>query len=310
MEKTAKIYVAGHKGLVGSAVVAALSKAGYTNLLLRSHSELDLMDTQAVNEFFTNEKPEYVIDSAAKVGGIQANIDYPAEFLYENLQIQNNVMWAAKSIGVKKFLFIGSAVVYPNNSPQPMKEEYFMQGAPDPTKSGYAYAKIAGVKLAEYINDEFGLSFTSCLPTNIYGENDNFNPKTSHVIPALIRRMHEAKVNKTPEVAIWGNGTARREFLYVDDLAEAIVWIMEKYNDKQFLNIGTGEDISMRELAEKIKDLVGYQGKLTFDTSKPEGIPKRLFDVTRLQATGWHYSITLDEGLKRTYDWYLKNIAQ
>ena len=310
MEKSVKIYVAGHTGLVGAAIVRRLENDGYNNLVLRTHSELDLMNSMAVKEFFTTEKPEYVIDSAAKVGGIQANIDYPAEFLYENLQIQNNLIWSAKESGVKKLLFIASAVIYPNDSPQPMKEEYFMTGEPDPTKSGYAHAKIAGVKFCEYIHDEFGMTFISCAPTNIYGENDNFDPKTSHVIPALIRRLHEAKVNNTPEVVVWGNGNPRREFLYVDDLADAAVWMMERYDQKQFLNIGTGEDVSMRELAETLKKLVGYEGALVFDASKPEGIPKRLFDVSRLHATGWHHKINFEEGLKRTYDYYLANIAK
>ncbi|MGC1177243.1 MAG: GDP-L-fucose synthase [Candidatus Saccharimonadales bacterium] len=309
MNRAAAIYVAGHTGLIGNVVVKKLKDKGYNNLLLRAHSELDLMDAVAVKDFFTSEKPNYVIDCAAKVGGIQANVTYPAEFLYENLQIQNNLMWSAKGTGVKKFLFVSSAVIYPNECPQPMKEEYFMQGAPDPTKSGYAYAKIAGVKFCEYINDEFGQHFISCVPTNIYGAGDNFNPETSHVIPALIRRMHEAKVTKKPEVIIWGTGNGRREFLYVDDLADAIVWLMENYDQKQFVNVGTGEDISIKELAGLIKKLTGYQGRLVFDSTKPEGTPRRLFDTSRLNDAGWHYKIGFEEGLKRTYKWYMDTIV-
>jgi len=302
MDKSAKIYVAGHAGLIGTAVTENLKKSGYTNLLLRTHAELDLLDTAAVKSFFETEKPEYVVDIAAKVGGIQANIDYPAEYFYENMQIQNNLMWSAKIAQVKRFLFVGSAVVYPNDSPQPMKEEYFMRGEPDVTKSGYAHAKIGGVK--------FGLSFNTCLPTNIYGVNDNFNPETAHVIPALLMRMHDAKVNNADEVVIWGKGNARREFLYVDDLAEAIVWLLGNYTEKQFVNVGTGEDVSMRELAEEIKDLVGFEGKLVFDATKPEGIPRRLFDVSRIHNAGWRHKVELHEGLERTYAYYLENVAK
>lgn len=310
MDKSTKIFVAGHKGLVGSAIVRKLQQEGYENLVLRTRQQLDLMDQVAVEAFFESEKPEYVIDSAAKVGGIKANMTYPAEFLYENLQIQNNLIWSAKKYGVQKFLFLGSSCIYPNNSPQPMKEEYFSTGAPEPTNEAYAYAKIAGMKLCEYIYDEFGLNFTSCMPTNIYGENDNFDPETSHVIPSLIRRMHEAKVANTPEVVIWGTGVSRREFLHVDDLADAVVWQLTQYNDKQFLNIGTGEDISIKELAYIVKDLVGYEGELIFDSTKPDGMPKKLLDVTRLHEAGWKHKIQFEDGLKRTYDWYLENIAK
>lgn len=310
MDKSSKIYVAGHLGLVGSAVVRRLKKEGFTNLILKSRADLDLMDREAVNNFFKSEMPEYVIDSAAKVGGIKANMTYPAEFLYENLQIQNNLMWAAKESGVKKFLFLGSSCIYPRECPQPMKEEYFMEGRPEPTNEAYAYAKIAGMKLCEYINDEFGMDFTSCMPTNIYGENDNFDPETSHVIPSLLRRMHEAKVGNAPELVIWGTGNSRREFLHVDDLAEAIVWLLNNYSQKQFLNIGTGEDISIKELAEVIKQLVGYKGKLVYDVTKPDGMPKKLLDVSLLHTAGWHHKISFEEGLKRTYEWYLTEIAQ
>jgi GDP-L-fucose synthase len=309
MGKNSKIYVAGHRGLVGAATVRRLQKAGYKNLILRTRHELDLMDQATVRKFFKTEKPEYVVDSAAKVGGIKANMTYPAEFLYENLQIQNNLIWAAKEIGVKKFLFLGSSCIYPRDSKQPMKEEYFMEGKPEPTNEAYAYAKISGMKMCEYIYDEFGQKFTSCMPTNIYGENDNFNPDTSHVIPSLIHRMHEAKVDKAPQVVVWGTGNSRREFLHVDDLADAIVWLLENYEEKQFLNIGTGEDISIKELAEIIKRLVGYDGNLVFDATKPDGMPRKLLDVSKLHATGWRHKISFEEGLKRTYDWYLENVT-
>ncbi|HSE29135.1 MAG TPA: GDP-L-fucose synthase [Candidatus Saccharimonadales bacterium] len=309
MDKSAKIFVAGHRGMVGSAIVRELKNKGYTNIITKTRDELNLLDQKVVNDFFASEKPEYVVDSAAKVGGIKANMTYPAEFLYENLVIQNNLIWAAKEAGVKKFLFLGSSCIYPRQSPQPMKEEYFLDGKPEPTNEGYAIAKIAGMKLCEYIYTEFNQKFISCMPTNIYGENDNFDPETSHVVPSLLRRIHEAKVSNTPEVVIWGTGVSRREFLHVDDLAEACVWMLESYNDKQFLNVGTGEDISIKELAETIQKLVGYQGKLVFDATKPDGMPKKLLDVSKLKDAGWTYKIKFEDGLKRTYDWYLKNIA-
>jgi GDP-L-fucose synthase len=310
MEKLSKIYVAGHRGLVGAAVVRKLQAEGYSNLLLKTRQELDLMDSKKVHDFFMSEKPEYVLDSAAKVGGIKANMTWPAEFLYENLQLQNNLIWSSKEAGVKKFLFLGSSCIYPRDCPQPMKEEYFMQGKPEPTNEAYAYAKITGMKMCEYIYDEFDMKFTSCMPTNIYGENDNFDPETSHVIPSLIHRMHEAKVNNLPEVVIWGTGASRREFLHVDDLADAIVWLLKNYDQKQFLNIGTGEDISIKELAEVIKKLVDYQGNLTFDASKPDGMPKKLLDVSKLHKAGWRHKIKFEDGLARTYEWYLKNVAK
>jgi GDP-L-fucose synthase len=310
MDTSAKIYVAGHKGLVGSAVVRRLQDEGFTNLVLKTRDELDLLDAAAVHDFFKREKPEYVVDSAARVGGIKANMTYPVEFLYENLQIQNNLMWNAKETGVRKFLFLGSSCIYPRDCPQPMKEDYFMQGKPEPTNEAYAYAKISGMKLCEYIYDEYNMRFTSCMPTNIYGENDNFDLETSHVLPALMRRMHEAKVANAPEVVIWGTGNSRREFLHVDDLADAIVWLLENYDKKEFLNIGTGEDISIKELAETLQGLIGYKGKLVFDSTKPDGMPRKLLDVSRLHAAGWHHKIGFTEGLKRTYDWYLANIAK
>lgn len=308
MNKADKIYIAGHKGLVGSAVTDRLKAEGYSNILVRTRQELDLFDQKAVREFFESEKPDYVVDSAARVGGIKANMTYPAEFLYENLQIQNNLIWSAKETGVKKFLFLGSSCIYPRDCPQPMKEEYFMQGKPEPTNEAYAYAKITGMKMCEYIHDEYGMNFISCMPTNIYGENDNFNPETSHVIPSLINRMHEAKVNKVDEVIIWGTGVSRREFLHVDDLADAIVWLLSNYNDKQFLNIGTGTDVSIKELAELVKEIIGYEGTLVFDATKPDGMPKKLLDVSKLNETGWKNKIELREGLARTYEWYQKEV--
>jgi GDP-L-fucose synthase len=309
IDKTAKIYVAGHTGVVGSAITKRLHDLGYINLVLKTRAELDLMDQLAVSNFFSTDKPEYVIDSAAKVGGIKANMTYPAEFLMENLQIQNNLIWSAKIANVKKFIFLGSSCIYPRDCPQPMKESYFMEGKPEPTNEAYAYAKIAGIKLCEYIYDEFQMDFTSCMPTNIYGENDNFDPETAHVIPSLINRMHQAKTHQAPEVVIWGTGNSRREFLYVDDLANAVVWLLEKYDKKQFLNIGTGEDISIKELAELIKKVVGYEGELVFDSTKPDGMPRKLLEVSKIHNTGWRHEIDLDSGLKRTYKWYLANIA-
>lgn len=305
MKKTDKIYVAGHRGLVGSAIVRKLQAEGFSNLVLRTHKELDLTDPQAVEALFAKEKPDYVILAAARVGGIKANMTYPAEFLYQNLQIQNNVIWSALKHKTKKLLFLGSSCIYPRNSKQPMKEDYFFEGKPEPTNEAYAIAKIAGMKLCEYIYTEHGLTFISCMPTNIYGEGDNFDLESSHVIPALMRRMHEAKVAGAPEVVIWGSGVSRREFLHADDLADAVFWLMQSYEDKQFLNIGTGTDISIKELAHVIQDVVGYEGKLVFDTTKPDGMPKKLLDVSRLHAQGWKHTIPFDDGLTRTYRWFV-----
>jgi GDP-L-fucose synthase len=306
MKKSAKIYVAGHRGLVGSAITRRLEAEGFSNLVLRSHKELDLTDPQAVEAFFAAEKPEYVILAAARVGGIKANMTYPAEFLYQNLQIQNNVMWSALKHKTRKLLFLGSSCIYPRNSRQPMKEEYFFEGAPEPTNEAYAIAKIAGMKFCEYVYQEHGLTFISCMPTNLYGEGDNFDLESSHVVPALMRRMHEAKVSGAPQVVIWGSGKSRREFLHVDDLADAVVWLMQNYDDKQFLNVGSGMDISVKELAELIQKVVGYEGELVFDTSKPDGMPKKLLDVSRLHALGWQHTIPFTDGLKRTYRWFVE----
>lgn len=309
MKKDSKIFIAGHNGLVGSAVVRNLESKGFTNLIYRTRSELDLMDQMQVQAFFKEENPEYVVDCAAKVGGIKANMTYPAEFLFENLQIQNNLMWSAKDIEVKKFLFLGSSCIYPRECRQPMKEEYFMEGKPEPTNEAYAYAKISGMKLCEYIFTEHNLNFTSCMPTNLYGENDNFDPETSHVMPALLRRIHEAKEGNLDEVVIWGTGESRREFLHVDDAADAIVFLLENYENKEFLNIGTGEDVSIKDLAYMIKGIIGYTGKLRFDATKPDGMPKKLLDVSKLHELGWKHTVQLEEGLERTYKWYVDNIV-
>jgi GDP-L-fucose synthase len=305
MNKADKIYVAGHRGLVGAAITKRLKSEGFTNLLLRSHDELDLTDPKQVEQFFKAEQPDYVILAAARVGGIKANMTYPAEFLYENLQIQNNVMWSAMKYKAKKLLFLGSSCIYPRDCKQPMREDYFFEGKPEPTNEAYAIAKIAGMKLCEYIHTEHGLAFISCMPTNVYGEGDTFDFEKSHVIPALIRRMHEAKVSGAPEVTIWGSGNSRREFLHRDDLADAVFWLMQNYEAKDFLNVGTGTDISIKELAGLVKEVVGYQGRLVFDTTKPDGMPKKLLDVGKLHSLGWHHQIKFEDGLQRTYRWFL-----
>jgi GDP-L-fucose synthase len=302
LAKTDKIFVAGHRGMVGSAIVRRLLAAGYTNLVTRTRQELDLLDQAAVRAFFESERPAAVVLSAAKVGGIKANMSAPADFLYQNLQIQNNVIWEAHRAGVKKLLFLGSSCIYPRGCPQPMKEEYLLDGKPEPTNEGYAIAKIAGMKLCEKIHEQFGETFISCMPTNIYGPGDNLDPESSHVIPALLRRFHEAKRDNVPEVAIWGSGSSRREFLHVDDLAEAVQFLLESYDDRQFLNVGTGEDISIKELAEMIRDLVGYEGRLVFDTSKPDGMPLKRLDVSRINALGWKHRVDFADGLREAYE--------
>ncbi len=310
MNKDSKIYVAGHRGLVGSAIVRKLQADGYKNLVLKTRQELDLQDADVVSAFFKKERPEYVVLAAAKVGGIKANMTYPSEFLIENLRIQNNVIWSSHENGVRKMLFLGSSCIFPRNSAQPMKEDYFMEGRPEPTNEAYAIAKIAGLKLCEYIYSEFGKKFVSCMPTNIYGPGDHFDSESSHVIPALISRMHHAKKDGTPEVVIWGTGNTRREFLHCDDLADAVSFLLKNYDEQLFINVGTGEDISIKELAYLIKDVVGYKGSLVFDSSKPDGFPRKLLDVSRIHKLGWHHKISFDEGLKRTYSWYLANLAK
>ncbi len=354
MKKNSKIYVAGHRGMVGSAIVRRLKAEGYTNLILRTRQELDLLDQAAVRQFFEQEKPEYVFLAAAKVGGILANNTYRAQFIYENLQIQNNVIHFAYLNGVKKLLFLGSSCIYPKFAPQPMKEEHLLTGSLEPTNEPYAIAKIAGIKMCEAYWDQYGCRFISAMPTNLYGPNDNFDLETSHVLPALIRKMHlgkclaqnnwrnlRADLNKRPiegvdgqgtehqilsilekygiryqkttengkqvVVTLWGTGTPRREFLHVDDLADACVFLMEQYNEKQFVNVGVGKDLAIKELAEMIQEIVGFQGTIVWDTQKPDGTPRKLLDVSRLDQLGWRARISLREGIQRTYQWFLEN---
>ncbi len=307
MEKNAKIYVAGHRGLVGSALVRNLTAAGHSNIITRTRSELNLLDTAAVNEFFAIEKPDYVFLAAAKVGGIMANKTYPADFIYENLTVQNNIIHAAHEYKVTKLLFLGSSCIYPKLAPQPIKEEYLLSGPLEPTNDAYAIAKIAGIMLCQSYRRQYGSNFISVMPTNLYGENDNFDLETSHVLPALIRRFHEAKITNSPSITLWGSGTPMREFLHVDDLATACVHLMHTYNEGDIVNIGTGTDVTIKELAETIASVVGYQGILEWDTSKPDGTPRKLLDVSKLHSLGFNHSIELPAGIARTYQWYLQN---
>jgi GDP-L-fucose synthase len=304
VEKDAKLYVAGHRGLVGSAIMRKLKKEGYNNLVYRTSSDLDLRRQEKVEKFFEEEKPEYVILAAAKVGGIQANDKYSAEFLYDNLMIESNVIEAAYQNDVKKLLFLGSSCIYPKFAEQPMKEDYLLSGKLESTNEGYAVAKITGIKLCEHYNKQYDTNFISAMPTNLYGPNDNFDLETSHVLPALIRKFHEAKVNDEDEVVIWGTGKPRREFLHVDDLADSLLFLMNNYNGNQFVNIGVGKDISILELAELIKDIVGFEGKIVNDLSKPDGTPRKLLDVSKLNNLGWEAQISLEEGVKDTYEWF------
>lgn len=313
MNADSKIYVAGHKGLVGSAIVRRLEELGYTNLLYRTSAQLDLRNQQAVEDFFAVEKPEYVFLAAAKVGGIHANNTYRAEFIYDNLAIQLNVIHAAYRHGVRKLLFLGSSCIYPKFAPQPMKEEHLLTGELEPTNEPYAIAKIAGIKMCEAYNSQYGTNFISVMPTNLYGPNDNFDLENSHVLPALIRKFHEAKVENKPEVEIWGTGEPKREFLYVDDLADACVFLMNNYDYRDlgsFVNIGTGEDLSIKQLAEMIKDIVGFDGGIKFDSSKPDGTPRKLLDVSRLKSLGWAAGTSLEEGLKKTYEHFVSGAVQ
>lgn len=307
MEKNAKIYIAGHRGLVGSAIKRKFELKGYTNLIYQTHSELDLTIQQLVNQFFEKERPEYVILAAAKVGGILANCTYPADFIYQNLMIEANVIHAAYKYGVKKLLFLGSSCIYPKFAPQPMKEKYLLTGELEETNEAYAIAKIAGIRLCKYYNQQYGTNFISVMPTNLYGPHDNFDLQTSHVMPALIRKFHEAKINNEPEVVVWGTGKPRREFLHVDDMADACIYLMQNCDTEKigdFVNIGTGKDISIEELTEMITQIVEYNGKIVYDASKPEGTPQKLLDVTKLDSLGWSPSIVLKEGIKDTYCWY------
>lgn len=310
MDKNVKIYVAGHRGLVGSALVRKLESKGYTNLIYRTHSELDLTNQQAVNEFFDLEKPEYVFLAAAKVGGILANSTYPADFIYQNIMIETNVIHAAYKSGVKKLLFLGSSCIYPKFAPQPMKEEYLLTGELEETNEAYAIAKIAGIRLCKHYNQQYGTNFMSVMPTNLYGPNDNYDLQTSHVMPALIRKFHEAKINNEPEVVVWGTGKPRREFLHVDDMADACVYLMDNFDAKdvgEFVNIGVGEDITITELVELIKEVVGFEGEIVYDTSKPDGTPQKLLDVLRLEGLGWKSEISLKEGIRNAFTAYLKS---
>src|SRR4051794_3837539 len=307
VQKSDKIFVAGHRGLVGSALVRRLQQDGFERLITRSRSELDLRKPSEVARFFAEEKPAYVILAAAKVGGIKANNDSPVEFLLENLEMQNNVVRAAYETGVRKLLFLGSSCIYPRMAPQPIPESALLSGPLEPTNEAYAIAKIAGIKLCQAYAREHGANFVSLMPTNLYGPNDNFDLLTSHVLPALLRKAHVAKEENARELVVWGSGNPRREFLHVDDLAAACVFLLEKYDSPEIINVGCGEDISIRELAELICDVVGFKGELSWDTTKPDGTPRKLLDVSKIHALGWRHGIGFREGIRRTYEWFLEN---
>jgi GDP-L-fucose synthase len=307
MNPFSKIYIAGHTGLVGSAILRCLQSQGYSNLILRTHRELDLEIQKDINDFFETERPEYVFLAAAKVGGIYANNTYPADFIYNNLIIEANVIHAAYKYGVKKLLFLGSSCIYPRLAPQPMKEEYLLTGLLEPTNEPYAIAKIAGIKLCQSYNRQYGTNFISVMPTNLYGPNDNYDPMNSHVLPALIRRFHEARIQGLPSVEVWGTGSPRREFMYSLDMADACVFLIENYNSGEIVNIGIGEDITIRELASLISEVVGYEGEIRWDTGKPEGTPQKLLDVSRLHSMGWKPKTSLKDGLRFTYQDFLKS---
>lgn len=309
MDKNSKIYVAGHRGLVGSAIVKNLKEKGYMNIIGKTHEELDLKDQKAVRSFFEEEKPEYVFLAAAKVGGINANNNYPADFIYENLEIQNNVIKASFDYKVNKLLFLGSSCIYPKMCPQPIKEEYLLSGYLEPTNEAYALAKISGLKMCQFFKKQYDANFISCMPTNLYGPNDNFDLNSSHVMPALIRKFHEAKVNNEDFVEVWGTGTPLREFLHVDDMADGCVFLMENYDGEEHVNIGTGKEITIRELAETIKEIVGFTGKLKFNKDKPDGTPRKLLDVSKLEGLGWKYKVELKDGIKSAYEWYMETIS-
>lgn len=304
MRTSDKIYIAGHRGLVGSAILRYLENAGYTNLITCTHKELDLADRTAVRSFFKTERPRYVFLAAAKVGGIAANKTYPADFIRDNLFIQTNVIEAAHEYKVVKLLFLGSSCIYPRLAPQPIKEEYLLTGALEPTNDAYAVAKIAGITMCQAYHRQHGSNFISIMPTNLYGPHDNFDPETSHVLPALIRRFHEAKEINSPNVTVWGTGSPRREFLHVDDLAAACHHLMQKYNDPEIVNVGTGRDISIKELAETIRTIVGYKGEILWDSTKPDGTPRKLLDVSKLHNLGFSHTIDLETGIRHTYNWY------
>lgn len=302
MQKDSKIYVAGHRGMVGSAIVRKLESEGYSNIVKRRSSELDLREQSAVNAFFENERPEFVFMSAAKVGGIVANNTYRADFIYDNMMIEANVIHASYSYQVKKMLFLGSSCIYPKLAPQPLKEEYLLEGYLEPTNEPYAIAKIAGIKMSEAFRDQYGCNFISAMPTNLYGPNDNYDLQNSHVLPALLRKFHAAVQEGRKEVEIWGTGSPRREFLHVDDLADACVFLMNEYDEKGFVNVGTGSDVSIKELAEMVARVTGFEGELVFDTSKPDGTPRKLMDSGRLHRLGWKHRIELEEGIRAVYN--------
>ncbi len=304
MNKDSKVYIAGHRGLVGSALLRKLQSEGYKNIILKTRSELDLLDNDAVKTFFEKEKPEYIFLAAAKVGGIVANNEYSADFIYENLKVQGNIIHNSYLNNVKKLLFLGSSCIYPKLAPQPIKEDYFLDGKLEPTNKAYAVAKIAGITMCQAYNKQYGTNFISVMPTNLYGTNDNFDLKSSHVLPALLRKFHEAKINNKKEVEIWGTGSPKREFLHVDDLADACVFLMNNYNDSEIINIGTGEDVFIKELADLIKDTVKFSGEIVWDSSKPDGTPRKLLDVSKIHNLGWHHKIELTDGIKTTYEWY------
>ncbi|WP_288479648.1 GDP-L-fucose synthase [uncultured Clostridium sp.] len=307
MKKESKIFVAGHRGLVGSAIVRNLKEKEFKNIIVRTHNELDLTNQIEVRKFFEKEKPEYVFLAAAKVGGINANNTYPADFIYENLMIQNNVIKASHDFKVKKLLFLGSTCIYPKMAPQPIKEEYLLTGSLEETNEAYAIAKISRLEMCKFFKRQYGDNFISCMPTNLYGPNDNFDLKNSHVLPALLRKFHEAKINNKETVEIWGTGTPLREFLYVDDMADACVFLMENYDGEQHVNIGTGEEVSIKQLAETIQRVVGFKGKLVFNTEMPDGTPRKLTTVENLNRLGWKYKVNLEEGIKLAYSWFLTN---
>ena len=304
MKSNSRIYVAGHRGLVGSAIIRSLKQRGFENLITRTHAELELMDAVAVKDFFEQAKPEYVFLAAAKVGGIHANSTYPADFMRENLIVQTNVIHESWRQGVVKLLFLGSSCIYPKLCPQPIKEEYLLSGELEKTNDAYALAKIAGIKTCQSYNQQHGTHFISAMPTNLYGVNDNFHPENSHVLPALIRRFHEAKLANVESISIWGTGTSRREFLHSNDLADAVLFLMENYDDSEIVNVGCGKDQTIKELAEMVQEVVGYTGHLKFDSTRPDGTPQKILDISKIKSLGWKPTISLREGLKQVYQWY------
>ena len=310
MKKDTKIYIAGHNGMVGSAIWRILSSNGYTNLLGVSSSELDLRNQQAVTDFITAENPEVIIDAAARVGGILANNNFPYQFIMENMQIQNNLIDAALQTGVEKFIFLGSSCIYPKLAPQPLKEEYLLTDTLEPTNEWYAIAKITGVKACEAIRKQFGKDYLSLMPTNLYGTHDNFDLSTSHVLPAMMRKFHEAKANNHAPVTLWGSGTPMREFLFVDDMAQAVVFALENKLPDYLYNVGTGEDLTIKQLAETIQKITGHQGKIIWDATKPDGTPRKLIDTTKMHNLGWKHQVNLEQGIQKTYDWFLENMDE